>query len=77
MAVVWVIVSVIGDILFSIFVAPHVPPGRLTETAAKDQTDFNVLFEMALPVLFGVWIYLGYAFYVWGDKRNKDVRLLR
>ena len=73
MAVVWVIVSIIGDILFSIFVAPHVPPGRLTETAAKDQTDFNVLFEMALPVLFGVWIYLSYALYVWGDKRNKDV----
>lgn len=73
MTIVWVIVSIIGDILFSIFVAPHVAPGRLTETAAKDQTDFNVLFEMALPVLFGVWIYLSYALYVWGDKRNKDV----
>ena len=72
MATVWVILSVIGDILFSIFVAPHVPPGRLTETAAKDQTDFNVLFEMALPVLFGVWIYLSYALYFWGDKRNKE-----
>jgi cytochrome c oxidase subunit 2 len=72
MATVWVILSVIGDVLFSIFVAPHVPPGRLTETAAKDQTDFNILFEMALPVLFGVWIYLSYALYFWGDKRNKD-----
>lgn len=72
MTVAWVILSVIGDILFSIFVAPHVPPGRLTESAAKDQTDFNILFEMALPVLFGVWIYLGYSFVVWGDKRNKN-----
>ena len=72
MATVWVIVSIIGDVLFSIFVAPHVPPGRLTETAAKDQTDFNILFEMALPVLFGVWIYLSYALYVWGDKRNPN-----
>jgi cytochrome c oxidase subunit 2 len=60
MTVMWVILSVIGDVLFSIFVAPHVPPGRLTESAAKDQTDFNVLFEMAIPVLFGVWIYLSW-----------------
>ncbi len=72
MTVMWVILSVIGDVLFSIFVAPHVPPGRLTESAAKDQTDFNVLFEMAIPVLFGVWIYLSYSLIVWGDKRNKN-----
>jgi cytochrome c oxidase subunit 2 len=70
MTIIWIILSVVGDVLFSIFVAPHVPPGRLTETAAKDQTDFNILFEMAIPVLFGVWVYLTYSLYVWGDKRN-------
>lgn len=72
MTIAWVILSVVGDILFSLFVGPHMAPGRLTETAAKDQTDFNFLFEMAIPVLFGVWIYLGYSLVVWGDKRNKQ-----
>lgn len=70
MTVTWVILAVIADVLYSLFVAAHVPPGRLTETAAKDQTDFNVLMEMAMPVLIGVWVYLGYSLYTWGEKRN-------
>ncbi len=72
MTTVWIILSVVADILFAILVAPHIPPGRLTETAAKDQTDFNVLFLMAIPVLIGVWVYLAYSLYVWGDKRNPN-----
>ena len=72
MTVIWIILSVVADVLYSIFVAAHIPPGRLTETAAKDQTDFNILIEMAIPVLLGVWIYLSYSLYVWGDKRNPN-----
>ncbi len=70
MATWWVIASVIADILFWIFVGPHVPPGRLTETAQANQLTFNILFVIAMPVLIGVWIYLGYAVWVWGEKRN-------
>jgi len=70
MATIWIILSIVVDVLFSIFVAPHVPPGRLTETAAKNQDTFNVLMEMAIPVLLGVWVYLSYSLIVWGDKRN-------
>jgi len=70
MTTIWIILSIVADVLFSIFVAPHVPPGRLTETAAKDQNTFNVLMVMAIPVLLGVWVYLGYSLIVWGDKRN-------
>ncbi len=72
MTTIWIILSVVGDILFSIFVAPHVPPGRLTETAASNQNTFNVLMEMAIPVLFGVWVYLVYALRTWGAKRNPN-----
>lgn len=71
MTIVWLILSVVGIAVFSIWVAPHMPPGRLTETAAKDQTDFNVLLGMAIPVLFGVWIFMSYSLYFWSDKRNK------
>jgi cytochrome c oxidase subunit 2 len=70
MTIIWVVLSVVGDVLFSIFVAPHVPPGRLSETAANNQNTFNVLMEMAIPVLLGVWVYLSYSLIVWGDKRN-------
>jgi len=70
MTVIWIIVSVVLDVLFWIFVGPHVPPGRMTETAQNNQLTFNVLLMGALPVLVGVWLYLGYAILVWGDKRN-------
>ena len=70
MATSWIIISIVVDVLFWIFVGPHVPPGRMTETAQANQMTFNVLFVIALPVMIGVWIYLGYAVWVWGDKRN-------
>jgi len=70
MTTMWLVVSVVVDVLFWVFVGPHVPPGRMTETAINNQRTFNVLLVIALPVLIGVWIYLGYAVMVWGDKRN-------
>jgi cytochrome c oxidase subunit 2 len=70
MTIMWVIISVIADVLFWVFVGPHVPPGRMTETAINNQRTFNVLLVIALPVLIGIWIYLGYAVVVWGSKRN-------
>src|SRR5450631_2554635 len=73
MTIIWIVLSVAADVLFSIFVAPHVPPGRLSETAANNQNTFNVLTEMAIPVLVGVWVYLSYSLIVWGDKRNANV----
>jgi cytochrome c oxidase subunit 2 len=72
MTIIWVVLSVVGDVLFSIFVAPHVPPGRLTDTAAHNQNVFNILTEGAIPVLVGVWVYLAYSLIVWGDKRNAN-----
>ena len=43
--------SAILDPLFYIFAGPHIPPGRMTNTAGGAQFDFNVLFVIALPVL--------------------------
>ena len=70
--IIWIILSVIAEVLYSVFVAPHVPPGRLTDTAAHDQTTFNVLMGMAIPVLIGVWTYMTYALRTWSAKRNTE-----
>ncbi len=66
---IWLILSVVGDILFYTLVGPHVPPGTMTNTASDNQFDFNVLFVIALPVLFGVWVYLAYALIMWRASR--------
>ncbi len=64
----WVIVSVIGDLLWWFLVGPHIPPGNMTESAHWNQFDFNILAVTALPVVFMVWIWLGYAVVKWRDK---------
>jgi cytochrome c oxidase subunit 2 len=70
MTIIWVILAVTADLLFWFLVGPHVPPGRMTTTARSNQLDFNILLVIAIPVLIGVWVYLGYAIKAWGIKRN-------
>jgi cytochrome c oxidase subunit 2 len=72
---IWVVVSVVGEVLFWALLAKHVPPGRMTETAQASQGTFNVLMGFALPVLFGVWVYMAYASRVWSDKRNLNAAM--
>jgi len=67
---IWVVLSAILDPLFYVFVGPHVPPGRMTNVAGGAQFDFNVLFVIALPVILGVWIFMGYAIVIWRASRG-------
>ena len=69
MTIIWLVLSVISDLLFWFLVGPHVPPGAMTVSAHWNQFDFNVLMVIALPVLIGVWVYLGYAIVTWSAKR--------
>ncbi|MGH9071761.1 MAG: hypothetical protein ACRDX8_11495, partial [Acidimicrobiales bacterium] len=66
---VWVVASIVGDILWYIFAAAHVPPGDMSTSATGTQFDFNVLFYIGLPVMVGVWAYLGYAVYMWRESK--------
>ncbi len=66
----WVIVSVVLDVLYWILVGPHIPPGRMTSTAKANQFDFNLLAVIALPVLVAVWGFLGYAVVHWRSTRE-------
>jgi len=70
MLAIWLVLSAILDPLFWFLVGPHVPPGTMTSTAESNQLDFNILFVMALPVLLGVWVYLGYSIVMWRDGRK-------
>jgi cytochrome c oxidase subunit 2 len=66
---IWLVLSVIGDVLFYTLVGPHVPPGTMTSSASDNQFDFNILLVIALPVLFGVWTYLAYCIVTWRATR--------
>ena len=68
--IIWIVASIIGDLLYWFLVGPHVPPGRMTSSATSDQLDFNILMELALPVLFGIWVFFGYCFVTWRSKRR-------
>ena len=70
MTSIWVVLSVIGDLLFWFLVGPHVPPGAMTDQAVSNRFDFNILFVIALPVMIGVWVYLGYVIVMWSEKRS-------
>jgi len=67
---IWIVVSVVLDLLYWFLVGPHVPPGRMTSSAKANQLDFNVLFVIALPVMVGVWEWLAYAGLRWNVKRK-------
>jgi len=42
----------------------------MTSTAKANQFDFTFLVLIALPVLIGVWVFMGYAIVTWSAKRS-------
>jgi len=68
----WVLLSAICDPLFWFLAGPHIPPGRMSSSAATQQTDFNVLAMLAIPVVIGVLLYFGYALTYWRAKDGDD-----
>ncbi len=70
MLVIWLVLAIIGDVLFWTLVGPHVPPGVMTSAASDNQFDFNILFMAALPVIIAVWVFLAYSLIVWRGGRE-------
>ena len=68
--VIWVVLAVVADVLWIKLVGPHVPPGRMTDTADGAAFDFNVLIVLALPVMIGVWVYMAYAIVAWRASKG-------
>jgi len=69
--IIWIGLSIIGCLLVALVLGPHLPPGRASNTAASQQTDFIVLSTMAAPVVIGVFVYFGWALAFW-RKRPGD-----
>ena len=69
---IWAVLAVVFDVVFYFAVGPHVPPGAMSSSASGQQTDFIVLFMIALPVMLAVWVYMAYALIVWRGSRGGE-----
>ena len=68
----WIVLSAICCPLFWFVGGPHMPPGDMSSSAANQQNDFNVLSEIAIPVVIGVLLYFGYALTYWRAKDDDE-----
>ena len=59
--VIWVVLAIIADLLIGFLLAPHMPPGRFSNTAS-DQTEINIILALLLaPVTIGVITFFVYS----------------
>jgi cytochrome c oxidase subunit 2 len=70
--VTWVLASIVGCVLVYAVWGPHMPPGRMSSSAANQQLDNRVLGTLATPVVLGVLIYFGYALTFWRAKDGDE-----
>ncbi len=66
--VTWVVLSAIGTPLVYYVLGPHLPPGRMTNSAASQQFDMIVLATVAVPVMLAVYVWFGYALIFFRQK---------
>jgi cytochrome c oxidase subunit II len=69
---IWLPIAVAADLLIWIVLGPHLPPGRMSDTAASQQWDIQVLAVMAAPVMAFVLVFMAYSFVVWRHREGDD-----
>jgi cytochrome c oxidase subunit II len=69
---IWLPLSVLADLLIWFLWYPHMPPGRMSSSAASQQFDIAVMAVMCAPVLLFVWIYAAYALITWRHRQGDD-----
>jgi cytochrome c oxidase subunit 2 len=74
--ILWIALSIIGCLLVALVLGPHLPPGRASEQAASQQTDYIVLATMATPVVIGVLLYFGWALAFWRQRPGDETDAL-
>ena len=70
--ILWIGLSIVADLLVGLVLGPHLPPGRASDQAASQQTDFTVLALLATPVVVGVLLYFGWALAFWRRKPGDE-----
>ncbi len=68
----WLVASLVVDLLWWFVAGPHVPPGAMSDVASGAQFDFNVLMLAAVPPTLLVWMFMGYAIWVWRESRAPE-----
>jgi cytochrome c oxidase subunit II len=69
---IWLPVSLIADWLLYFVYGPHMPPGKMSTSAASQQFDIKVMSVMAAPVMAFVLVYAAYALLVWHRREGDD-----
>ena len=67
----WIVVSVVADLLIGFVLAPHLPPGNMSSAAHDEQGAITTMALMSAPVVAFVLIYFGYALVVWRQPRRR------
>jgi cytochrome c oxidase subunit II len=67
--ILWLPIAVVADWLLWFVYGPHMPPGRMSTSAASQQFDIKVMSVLAAPVMAFVLVFAVYAMVVW---RHKD-----
>ncbi|MEP6641778.1 MAG: cytochrome c oxidase subunit II [Gaiellales bacterium] len=58
---IWVVLAIVADLLIGFLLAPHMPPGRFSNTAS-DQTEINNILALILaPIAVGVITFFVYS----------------
>jgi cytochrome c oxidase subunit 2 len=65
----WLPLAVVTDVLLYFVYGPHMPPGRMSDSAASQQFDIKVMSVLAAPVMIFVLLFFAYSFVVW---RHRD-----
>jgi cytochrome c oxidase subunit 2 len=69
---IWFVLALAADLVIWFAWYPHMPPGRMTESAKHQQFDIAVLAVSAAPVIIAVLLYVGYAIVVWRARPGDD-----
>jgi cytochrome c oxidase subunit 2 len=70
--VMWLPIAVAADIVLWFVYGPHMPPGRMSATAASQQFDIKMLSVLAAPVMALVLIMMAYSFIVWRHREGDE-----
>jgi cytochrome c oxidase subunit 2 len=69
---IWLPLAIVADLLIWDVLAPHLPPGNMSDTAHSQQWDIQVLAALAAPVMLFVLVFFAYALIVWRHREGDD-----
>ncbi len=69
---IWFVLSLAACLVIWFVWYPHLPPGRMSDSASGQQFDIAVLAITGAPVLIGVVLYFSYAIVVWRARPGDD-----